>query len=88
MLFRSLMDIQMPEMDGIEATRYIRRHIASNMQLPIIAVTANAMDGDREKYFAAGMDGYVPKPINKNVLFSEIERLAPAGKRDSVPPST
>ncbi len=83
-----LMDIQMPEMDGIEATRYIRRHIASNMQLPIIAVTANAMDGDREKYFAAGMDGYVPKPINKNVLFSEIERLAPARKRDSVPPST
>lgn len=81
-----LMDIQMPEMDGIEATQYIRRHIASKRQLPILAVTANAMDGDREKYFAAGMDGYVSKPIDKNVLFSEIERLAPSDKKDSTLP--
>ena len=82
-----LMDIQMPEMDGVEATQFIRRHIASSRQLPIIAVTANAMDGDREKYFAAGMDGYVSKPIDKNILFSEMERLAPGAKRKPAQPN-
>ncbi len=70
-----LMDVQMPEMDGIEATKYIREHVEKARNLPIIAVTANAMDGDREKYFAAGMNGYVSKPINRQKLLGEIDRL-------------
>jgi len=55
-----LMDVQMPEMDGIAATQAIRQkeHI-SGAHVPIVALTANAMKGDREKYLAAGMDGYL-----------------------------
>jgi PAS domain S-box-containing protein len=67
-----VMDIQMPEMGGIEATEEIRRKEKSNGgHIPIFAMTAHAMPGDRERCLAAGMDGYVPKPIDPK-LFTQI----------------
>jgi signal transduction histidine kinase/DNA-binding response OmpR family regulator len=72
-----LMDIQMPEMGGIEATQQIREiEQARNLtRTPIIAVTANALKGDREHYFESGMDGYVSKPLTMDSLQTEIERV-------------
>ncbi len=68
-----LMDDHMPEMTGIEATAAIRmEEKQTGAHVPIIAMTANAMAGDREKYLASGMDGYVSKPIDREVMFAEI----------------
>ena len=69
-----LMDVQMPEMDGIEVTRQIRSMAGAKGKIPIIAMTANAMKGDREKYLEAGMSDYVPKPIDQRELLSAITR--------------
>jgi signal transduction histidine kinase/CheY-like chemotaxis protein len=70
-----LMDMQMPEMGGVEATAAIRRmEVATGAHTPILALTAHAMKGDRERYLACGMDGYVSKPIRPDDLFNEIER--------------
>lgn len=71
-----LMDCQMPVMDGYEATRRLRQDPAT-AHLPIIAVTANAMATDRDKVLAAGMNAYVPKPINVNTLLAELVKLLP-----------
>ncbi len=68
-----LMDVQMPEMDGLAATRAIREIESANGGH--VGLTAHAMKGDRERCFAAGMDGYVPKPIRLAVLFAAIEQV-------------
>jgi PAS domain S-box-containing protein len=72
-----LMDCQMPEVDGFEATREIRRaEAARGGHLPIVAMTANALDGDREACLAAGMDHYLAKPVQLAALRAAIERFA------------
>ena len=71
-----LMDVQMPEMDGLEATRVIRQaEQQSGRHLPILALTARAMHGDRELCLEAGMDGYVAKPIRRAELNQALARL-------------
>ena len=82
-----LMDIQMPKMDGLEATAAIRRQERRiGGHVPIIAMTAHAMKGDREQCLAAGMDGYVSKPIRGEELLAALEKFAakvpaPAGEQ-------
>ena len=73
-----LMDVQMPELDGLEATRRIRQLPADSDQPFIVAMTANAMAGDREMCLAAGMDDYVSKPIRVEALVEALERGAAA----------
>jgi CheY-like chemotaxis protein len=73
-----VMDVQMPEMGGIEATEEIRRKEKSNGgHIPIFAMTAHAMPGDRERCLAAGMDGYIPKPIDPKLFTQIIESGVP-----------
>jgi len=70
-----LMDVQMPEMDGLEATQQIRElEKTTGRHIPIIAMTAHAMRGDRERCLEAGMDDYVSKPLEPKVLFSALDR--------------
>jgi signal transduction histidine kinase/DNA-binding response OmpR family regulator len=71
-----LMDVQMPEMDGLEATAAIRvQESGTGTHVPIIAMTANAMQGDAEQCLAAGMDAYIAKPIRPDDLFTAIDQL-------------
>ena len=77
-----LMDVQMPEMDGFEATAAVRaRERVEGGHLPIVALTAYAMKGDRERCLEAGMDAYVAKPVNADELFATLERLVPGAGR-------
>ena len=72
-----LMDLQMPVMDGLEATATIRKLAEpSKANVPIIALTAHAMRGDEERCLAAGMDAYISKPVNVADLFAVLERSA------------
>jgi CheY-like chemotaxis protein len=69
-----LMDVQMPEMDGLEATRRIRElERKTGTHVPILAMTANALQGDRDKCLGSGMDGYLTKPVQSNQLYQAIE---------------
>ena len=73
-----LMDVQMPVMDGLTATTHIRtREHTTGVHLPIIAVTAHAMDQDRQRCLAAGMDDHLPKPIRSADLFATVARFTP-----------
>jgi CheY-like chemotaxis protein/HPt (histidine-containing phosphotransfer) domain-containing protein len=79
-----LMDIQMPVMDGLTATRKIRLLDRPGMnKLPILAMTANAMTGDREKSHEAGMNGHIAKPIDPVLLYATIEKWLPARESDA-----
>ena len=79
-----LMDVLMPEMDGLEATRQIRnpQSAVRNHQIPIIAMTAGAMQGDREKCLEAGMDDYVSKPISPQALAEALDKWLPKEKEE------
>jgi signal transduction histidine kinase/DNA-binding response OmpR family regulator len=87
-----LMDVQMPEMDGFEATAAIRSHEAEQGgHIPIVAMTAHAMRGDRERCLEQGMDGYISKPIHADALYAAVEEMAastatqPSGEDQDAP---
>ncbi len=81
-----LMDVQMPQMDGLQAAVYIRnQEKLTGSRIPIVAMTAHAMTGDREKCLAAGMDSYVSKPIHRAELIETILRFVPSRESAVVP---
>ncbi|HYG85155.1 MAG TPA: response regulator [Azospirillum sp.] len=82
-----LMDVQMPEMDGLEATRTIRRLPGPAACIPIVAMTANAMRGDDALCYAAGMDGYLAKPIDPEHLLATVARSAKRGGAQAIAPA-
>lgn len=83
-----LMDIQMPEMDGMEATRVIRRlSDPVKAAIPIVALTANALKGDSEKYLSAGMNDFLPKPFNEQKLFLVISNNLKTSAKETIPMS-
>ena len=76
-----LMDVQMPEMDGVEATRKIRQNLPPDRQPYIIALTAQALTGHREEYLSAGMDDYISKPVRLEQLMATLEKAALSDKK-------
>ena len=83
-----LMDIQMPELDGIQATRQIRALHAPKCDVPIIALTAHALSGAREEYITAGMNDYISKPVDQAVLLSKLREIARRIDRKGASPAT
>jgi CheY-like chemotaxis protein len=79
-----LMDIQMPGMDGLQATMAIRAGETPGRRLPIVAMTAHAMTGDEARCLAAGMDAYVAKPVRRDELLAVLARIV----SDDPPPAT
>ena len=80
-----LMDVQMPEMDGMEATRVLReRELKTGTHLTVIGVTAHAMAGDRERFLLAGMDGYLSKPIRPSELDEILDCLVATRRKRSL----
>ncbi|WP_250645532.1 response regulator [Salidesulfovibrio onnuriiensis] len=75
-----LMDVQMPVLDGVETARRIRGADGVHASVPIIAMTAHAMPGDRERFLAAGMNDYIAKPVDLEALREKLERFV--GLRD------
>ena len=81
-----LMDLQMPEMDGLEASRQIRSRLPADRQPKIVALTANAMQGDRERCLEAGMDDYISKPVKLHEIEAAIRRLFSRSESAVTPP--
>jgi len=82
-----LMDVNLPTLDGVGATREIRAlRDETKASIPIVALTANAMKGDAERYFAAGMSGYLSKPVDSQALKAALERWVPQSKTVCQPP--
>jgi CheY-like chemotaxis protein len=79
-----LMDVQMPEMDGLEATEVIRQFEQGSDHTPIVAMTASAMKGDRERCLQAGMDNYLSKPIEADDLYEMISRYMPSDNTNNI----
>jgi CheY-like chemotaxis protein/HPt (histidine-containing phosphotransfer) domain-containing protein len=78
-----LMDVQMPEMDGLDATRQIRQLRGSGAHIPIIAMTAHALKGDRERCLEAGMDDYISKPLDPRLLMKKLDQWMATGTDES-----
>jgi two-component system, sensor histidine kinase and response regulator len=83
-----LMDVQMPEMDGYEATHHIREWESNRQHIPIIAMTAHAMKGDRERCLEHGMDDYVSKPLDLKILLGVLDRWLKLSEQEESAPET